>query len=66
MEHLNEIIDAYLEGSLSTFECQRLEKILSDFPTLNSVLEARRAKKRAASPVHEVEDSDLVSSDLIL
>ena len=59
MEHLNELIDAYLSGSLSSFECQRLEKVLSDFPTLKTVLETRRAKKRAASPVHEVEDSEL-------
>jgi hypothetical protein len=62
MEHLNEIIDAYLEGSLTDFERKRLEKVLSDFPTLQSVVE----KRKKSPPVYEVEDSDLVPADFIL
>jgi hypothetical protein len=60
MEHLNEIIDAYLDGTLTDFDRERLEKVLADFPTLRSVVERRKPK---SAPVYNVEDSDLVAAD---
>jgi len=62
MDHLNDIIDAYLKGSLTDFDRQRLEKVLNDFPSLRSVVEKRKPKE---PPVYTVEDSDLVG-DFIL
>lgn len=63
MDHLNEIIDAYLKGSLTDFDRERLEKVLNDFPTLRSVVDRRKPKEPT---VYNVEDSDLVGDDLIL
>ena len=63
MERLHEIIDAYLSGSLTEFDRERLERVLNDFPTLRSVVDKR---KKASPPVYTVEDSDLVPADFIL
>jgi len=63
MERLHEIIDAYLSGSLTEFDRERLEKILNDFPTLRSVVDKRQ---KSEPPVYTVEDSDLVPADFIL
>jgi hypothetical protein len=63
MEHLNEMIDAYLEGSLSTFERQRLEKILADFPSLRSVVESRKPNARQTWVLDESDDG---ATDLVI